>query len=704
MKRTHIFIALLVVTALFCSLAGVAGAAPLFPATYSGTVRVDGLPPGAGVTITASIDGLSWSCQTIEASGETYYLLHVLGDDPDEPGKDGGQPGDTVIFDIDGVTSNETAEWSSGDHLNTNLTAQTVVTPTATHTPGTPTATHTPTTPTATHTPTTPTTTHTPTTPTTTHTPTTPTATHTPTTPTATHTPTTPAVHIPLVMKDHSTPNPTATPTGTILPCDELVLNGSFEYTGNWTFGTTPHQAGYSTAEAHADARSARLGILSPDVDQYSHSSAYQSITIPADAVSVQLSFWYKPYAEGAEWSEAQEMSWEGYDPRRVILGEQVAATPGDSTIWQSYDWQEMLILNTRYGVLETVLRMNSNSQTWRHFSHDLTQYAGRTIVLYFNVYNNGRGGQRSAMYVDEVSVQACTEAPEVTPTQTKTPSATYTATPTPSPTLPSAWMCQDEAVNGDFEGTYGWSFGTTARMAQYSTEEAHGEFRSVRCGIVPPTADYLTHSSVYQTVVIPSDADTVQLTFWYKPFTEDTQWSDAGRLNWEGYDPAEAISGGKLHVEPSPSRANLWTGYDSQECLILNSLYGVLAQVMRLNSNSQTWTQVSYDLNRYRGQSIVVYFNAYNDGLGDCQTWMYLDDVQVNACKWTAVTPCPSPSVTNTPWPAATASPSPTLMNTPWPPVSPTAPYPYPNVPRNAGETLWDTLRGMVRRVLGGE
>jgi bacillopeptidase F (M6 metalloprotease family) len=49
----------------------------------------------------------------------------------------------------------------------------------------------------------------------------------------------------------------------------------------------------------------------------------------------------------------------------------------------------------------------------------------------------------------------------------------------------------------------------------------------------------------------------------------------------------------------------------------------------MRVASNTRVWTQVTYDLTTYKGQTIRVYFNDHQDGYGDL-TYMYLDDVSV--------------------------------------------------------------------------
>jgi len=116
-----------------------------------------------------------------------------------------------------------------------------------------------------------------------------------------------------------------------------------------------------------------RLGITDRS-DIESWSSVRQEVTIPGDAVSTTLSFWYYPLSQ-------------------------------DSI---DYDWQEALILDTNLDFLARVMKVNSNSQTWTHHTFDLTAYKGQTIILYFNVYNNGVDNRKTAMYLDDVSVQVC--------------------------------------------------------------------------------------------------------------------------------------------------------------------------------------------------------------------------------------------------------------------------------------------------------
>ncbi|MFQ5874402.1 MAG: hypothetical protein ACE5JL_11455, partial [Dehalococcoidia bacterium] len=149
--------------------------------------------------------------------------------------------------------------------------------------------------------------------------------------------------------------------------------------------------------------------------------------------------------------------------------------------------------------------------------------------------------------------------------------------------------------VNGGFETDEAWHIPPAVPCpAQYTAEDKHGGQRSMLLGIKPPMADAYCLSSVRQTIAIPADATSATLSFWHKPFTEDAIWSDR------------------------------------QEALILDSNDKPLATLMRLNSNSRAWTYQTYDLMPYAGRVIKVYFDVFNNGLGNKRTWMYLDDISV--------------------------------------------------------------------------
>ena len=327
--------------------------------------------------------------------------------------------------------------------------------PTATFTPTpteTPTATNTPTnTPTPTDT-NTPTSTPTPTeTPTATSTPTntlTPTITNTPTiTPTASETPLpsdtpTPSDTPPPTDTPTNTPTatsiptntPTVTPTNTpvgqtLLPAifkkyqycpTQLISNKSFENNSAWVIPITAHTAEYSTAEAQDGSRSMLTGIIDPNDNKFSYSSTNQKVTIPAGIVSAPFSFWL--------YQTSSEPINQDLPDDALGMTEADAASSGDA--------QLVLILDDQGNEIKRLLLVRENNQAWKRYNFDLTQFAGKTIRIYFGSYNNGLDGV-TGMYVDDVSLTTCDPIPP-TPTPTNTPipspSPTPTVTPTPEP------------------------------------------------------------------------------------------------------------------------------------------------------------------------------------------------------------------------------------------------------------------------------
>ncbi len=117
-----------------------------------------------------------------------------------------------------------------------------------------------------------------------------------------------------------------------------------------------------------------RLGIID-ESDAQSDSFIYQEVTIPGDAESATLSFWYYPICQ------------DGFP----------------------FDWQEVILYTPSWGyITRPIQKICSNSQTWTYHTFNLKPYRGQTIILYFNVYNDGIGNRTTAMYLDDVSVQVC--------------------------------------------------------------------------------------------------------------------------------------------------------------------------------------------------------------------------------------------------------------------------------------------------------
>ena len=149
-----------------------------------------------------------------------------------------------------------------------------------------------------------------------------------------------------------------------------------------------------------------RLGITDQS-DAYSYSSIYQEVAIPEDAARVTLSFWYYPLCQDT----------------------------------LPYDWQGVAIFDPNWSqppLAWAMPKICSDSQTWTHHTFELTAYKGQTIIVYFNVYNDGGGNLKTAMYLDDVAVQVWCSIITPTPTSTPTTTATPTSTPTPTGTSPS--------------------------------------------------------------------------------------------------------------------------------------------------------------------------------------------------------------------------------------------------------------------------
>ncbi|HEX6519257.1 MAG TPA: DUF4082 domain-containing protein [Streptosporangiaceae bacterium] len=155
---------------------------------------------------------------------------------------------------------------------------------------------------------------------------------------------------------------------------------------------------------------------------------------------------------------------------------------------------------------------------------------------------------------------------------------------------------------NGGFEnGLTGWTTGGASPPVANSTQ-VHSGSGSALLGVVQPGAEPNGDSSLSQQVAIPSTGGPTTLSFWYDPATTDDICSGSG------------------------------CSFDWQEAQIRSTSGQTLASVFKSNSNSQTWTHVSFDLTPYAGQSIVLWFNVHEDGSNPPDdTWMYLDDVTLS-------------------------------------------------------------------------
>ncbi len=321
----------------------------------------------------------------------------------------------------------------------------------------------------------------------------------------------------------------------------------------------------------------------------------------------------------------------------------------------------ELLSFDGRnFGYLRSIGGFNWPTGVWAHGSDrilvadtganaikELIPEGGTYVEKVYAPYSAPHGVAADAegrLIVADTGNRRIVTIPDALPTFTPTPKVTPTPTPSPTPTVsPTPVPCSEQVANGGFEKDVAWDFLVTASRAGYTTAQAHTGARSARFGLqdltglerpvrsetnllgelAPANASF---SSGYQTISIPADAASATLTFWYRP-------------------GSEALTGG-----------------DYQRMMLLNpASYTYIATLMKILENSDAWQQATFDLLAYRGQSLVLYFEVYNDNLSTGpRAWMFLDDVSVQACSTTqpTVTPTASPTVTMTLTPAVSATP----------------------------------------------
>jgi len=97
---------------------------PPLPSSFYGAVKADGANVPLGTRVSAWIGGVEYAWTTVSLYlGDTVYSLDVPGDDLGTLGmKEGGAPGETVVFYIGHQEASQTAPWQSGTNVRLDLT------------------------------------------------------------------------------------------------------------------------------------------------------------------------------------------------------------------------------------------------------------------------------------------------------------------------------------------------------------------------------------------------------------------------------------------------------------------------------------------------------------------------------------------------------------------------------------------------------
>jgi len=168
-------------------------------------------------------------------------------------------------------------------------------------------------------------------------------------------------------------------------------------------------------------------------------------------------------------------------------------------------------------------------------------------------------------------------------------------------PTDPTYFLLDDVSVdsytappnvvqNGGFETGSLSSWSASGAFTPLIVTTAHSGSYSARLG---STSAVNGNSTLTQTVTVPSGTST--LTFWYQPHCSDT------------------------------------ITYDQIQMQVHSTSGSTLATALNACSNSGAWTQVSFDMSAYAGQTVVLWFNDHDDGYPTDPTYFLLDDVALS-------------------------------------------------------------------------
>lgn len=450
---------------------------------------------------------------------------------------------------------------------------------------------------------------------------------------------------------------------GTAAGCNELLVNGGFEVPDLGWQPLTPAlppelSYAYVPSPVFAGTQALRIGIVE-GTNTAITSGVYQTVDLPPQASPIVLSFRYLPKHETNPGSDLQFLD---------IVDE----TTGERTrLWAGLANQEM----------------------WLFSQINLTQFQGRRVRVEFGVSNNGSGG-RTALYLDQVSLQSCPTTPAPTPTGlTLTPSPTaVTTTVTPTPIV-----IEINTPTPTLASPFPTTTPTPFVSPPASTVTSTPMFVTPTPSVVTSTPTVVTPTPILSpTPLPPGCVSNIIINDSFEEALDDHGGWILGndpvppRLNGEtAFDGLRSL---RLGNPPGPGSQNvktyssvrqlitvphtvitaklLWAHQsftqapapqhiglhdDRQELILLTPELVTKEILYRQLRNDTVWLPQTTDLTPYIGETFFIYFNVFNNGDG-LRTWMNLDAVRLELCFSVSPTPTYTPlSTTPTPTPVST-------------------------------------------------
>ena len=189
----------------------------------------------------------------------------------------------------------------------------------------------------------------------------------------------------------------------------------------------------------------------------------------------------------------------------------------------------------------------------------------------------------------------------------------------TAAPAAHAVGGCGELIRDGGFETGGAWELGVSPLPPRYVSDMKHSGAKSLALGITDG-GNVQSYSSARQTVTIPAGEDQAKISFWVYAMANGAPATDYMEL-----------------------------------ALLTADGSAVLDKPWYSHNDGQAWNQMTFDISPWRGQTVQVYFNVYNDGLGGT-AGMYLDDVSLLVCTGDAAGTLPAPAPTSV-CPSSTSS-----------------------------------------------